>query len=170
MTKALKAVTKRQVFAISDKGGKDNDKAYDVQTFPVVIGRPPAASKRPLCQTIGRRMAHVACANTENAYAFRIHLVTAQQRCGYNSTMHEYIPHHISLCSAGAVTTALCAHPPPHIPLQHISPPHIPSTWHDWQVAFVIIAKHFGSVGVERTCCVADRQKNIAQLWHPKQP
>ena len=28
-TKALKAVTKRQVFAISDKGGKDNDKAYD---------------------------------------------------------------------------------------------------------------------------------------------
>ena len=115
VTKALKAVTKRQVFAISDKGGKDNDKAYDVQTFPVVIGRPPAASKRPLCQTIGRRMAHVACAYIENAYAFRIHLVTAQQRCGYNSTMHEYIPHHISLCSAGAVTTALCAHPSPHI-------------------------------------------------------
>ena len=86
VTKALKAVTKRQVFAISDKGGKDNDKAYDVQTFPVVIGRPPAASKRPLCQTIGRRMAHVACANIENAYAFRIHLVTVQQRCGYNST------------------------------------------------------------------------------------
>ena len=26
------------------------------------------------------------------------------------------------------------------------------STWHDWQVAFVIIAKHFGSVAVERTC------------------
>ena len=83
--------------------------------------------------------------------------------CGYNRIMHVYFPHPllVSLCRAGAVTTALCAHPPPHIPLQHISPPHIPSTWHDWQVAFVIIAKHFGSVGVERTCCVADWQKNI---------
>ena len=30
------------------------------------------------------------------------------------------------------------------------------STWHDWQVAFVTIAKHCVSVGVERTCCVAD--------------
>lgn len=55
---ALKAVRKRQVFAISDKGGKGNDKAYDadtpqkgahggsVQYFPIVIGRAPAASRR----------------------------------------------------------------------------------------------------------------------------
>ena len=57
-TKALKAVRKRQVFAISDKGGKGNGKAYDadtpqkgahggsVQYFPIVIGRAPAASRR----------------------------------------------------------------------------------------------------------------------------
>ena len=37
----------------------------------------------------------------------------------HTRTMHVYIPDHIFLCSAGAVTTALCAHPSPHIPLQH---------------------------------------------------
>ena len=126
MIKAAKTTTKPTTLIYHKK----------VHTFPVVIGRAPAASKRPLCQTIGRRMAHVACANIENAYAFRIHLVigfipqhsTAQVRlhatalCMWTSLTtypfaaqvrlqqhYVHVPHPISLCSTGAVTTALCA-------------------------------------------------------------